>query len=349
MELQKLQNIRSQCDGSAEHLYWVDVLRVFAALAVVLIHSGLSRPFLTNGSHDVEAILIATGSLICRPAVIWFLFLTGALLISRDESLGIFFAKRLGKLFKPLIFWSCVYYIFRMYFNNESEITFFKWEWITEGVFYHMWFLHALCVIYLVLPFLRRFAQDKYLLLLFLIGWTFVAYIYPVADQVFGDKPADFSYNDNYLIGYIGYPVLGFVLISYFPKIKFRYLATSWLLATSVLLVAIICSILSFNLIYSYRSPVILLYAIIGYLSFNQIPTILNLECCRSILNFIAPCTFGIYLLHPLILRLISVVPETFIYGEIIGILIRGILAFFISAACVHWIRKTKLGRLVCP
>lgn len=143
MELQKLQNIRSQCDGSAEHLYWVDVLRVFAALAVVLIHSGLSRPFLANGSHDVEEILIATGSVICRPAVIWFIFLSGALLIPRDESLRVFLTKRLGKIARPLIFWSFVYYVIQIYSSNEPMPLIPKWEWLTGGVFYHLWFLHA--------------------------------------------------------------------------------------------------------------------------------------------------------------------------------------------------------------
>lgn len=207
----------------------------------------------------------------------------------------------------------------------------------------------CLFVIYLTLPFLRRFAKKLELLLFFLVLWLFLSYIYPIGNQIFGGVPYSFSYDTNYLIGYIGYPILGFIISFNSPSIRYRYLVTAWLLATTMLMIAIGYEILSFNLVYSYRSPIVLSYAVLGYLVIRQIPLASNLFMPRRVLGFLAPCTFGIYLLHPLILKITSLMPNFFPTGAIMGILARGACAFVFSALLIHWLRKTKFGRSVCP
>ena len=333
---------------SSDRLFWADVLRVCAAFAVVMIHSGFSRPIPGPSPHGINELLITATSLIVRPAVIWFFFLSGALLIPRDESLCDFLSKRLLKIAWTAVFWSAVYLGFLIltgsFFQMDSI-----WSLFVGGCYYHLWFLHAILVVYLTMPFLRLVQGHTDLLVWFLIVWGMAAYIIPVVAQVVGGEPADFSYDRDYLVGYIGFPVIGFALSSYAPRFTTRWLALAWFVPTTALLVAVTNFHTGFNLIYSYKSPLLVLYAAAGFLLARSIPNIAGATRTHRLIGWLAPCTFGIYLIHPLFLKALGSVPGLGHSDEFVAILGRATITFVISATCIHWLRCTKPGRWVCP
>ena len=338
----------SRDQNRGQHLFWVDVLRVFAAFAVVLIHSGFSRPGLGSAPHTFPDILIATVSIIARPAVVWFFLLSGALLLAKEEPLGLFASKRLLKIAVPLLFWSS-FYLALTCLTSETGLPHLNWDLLTGGAFYHLWFLHALFVIYLTFPLLRKFCNRLDLMLLFILIWGTWAYLIPLAAQAFGGPPANFSYDGNYLVSYIGYPVLGLLLSKNLAKIPLWLIITIWLSTTAIILASVANFRFSFNIFYSYKSPLILFYACIGFTLIQQIPAAPRNATIARLFNLIAPCTFGIYLIHPLILRLLNCLPSQDVLDPFTLILIKATVAFLVSATCVYLIRMTAPGRWVSP
>jgi surface polysaccharide O-acyltransferase-like enzyme len=335
-------------ENQGKHLFWADVLRVIAAFAVVLIHSGFSRPSLGSGHHTLPDLLIAAVSIIARPAVVWFFFLSGTLLLSKEEPLGAFASKRMLKIAVPLLFWSS-FYLGLTAIDSESALPQLNWDLISGGVFYHLWFLHALFVIYLTIPLLRKFCGHLKLMILFLVIWFSSAYLIPLAAEAFGGHSADFTYDTNYLVSYIGYPVLGFVIASYLPKIPLRIMAVIWLLITCSALAIASQFDFSFNVLYSYKSPLILFFACIGFILAKQIPAPLRQSRITYLLSSLASSSFGIYLIHPFILRLISILPSQNYVNELTLISMKAAVTFVMSYLCVYFIRKTSLGRWVTP
>lgn len=101
---------------------WIDALRVAACFTVVFAHS--CDPFVAQFDANREMFLtgVFLGSL-TRPCVPLFAMMTAVLLlpIKQGTTLGAFYSKRIGRIVKPLIFWSLMLpiltYIYFVYIN----------------------------------------------------------------------------------------------------------------------------------------------------------------------------------------------------------------------------------------
>ncbi len=102
-------------------ILWVDVIKVFSIFAVLFLHS--AAPIL-DAYAQIEMDYWDIGNIYdasVRMAVPLFFMLTGTLLLnSKEESLSIFFKKRLFKVVIPLIAWSFIYILFRKYIKEQD-------------------------------------------------------------------------------------------------------------------------------------------------------------------------------------------------------------------------------------
>ena len=96
------------------HIVWLDVIRTVAMLMVIGVHC--IDPFYispTLGSLPEYKHWAAVYGSLLRPSVPLFVMMTGLLLLPiREQSLGVFYKKRIYRVLFPFLIWSVLYNIF---------------------------------------------------------------------------------------------------------------------------------------------------------------------------------------------------------------------------------------------
>lgn len=150
---------------------WLDVIRCFAILCVVLCHSAETcyRPILLGEEPAGLSLWLRETSLflIGRLGVPLFLAITGALLLGRTYDHATAFYKRsLLPLFLTTEVWIFLNYLFCGYFQNKG----FRWIdliyemlFLKESSLSHMWYMPTILGCYVAVPFLARaLAYEKH-------------------------------------------------------------------------------------------------------------------------------------------------------------------------------------------
>jgi len=199
--------------NNKRRLFYLDFLRVFAILSVVLLHCIdsliVTLPFFGTTSWKISIVL----NEITRTGVPLFLMISGYLMLSdkKSEELSYFYKKRLPRLLIPLVLWCIIYYVFNAYRGDPASVRGFFDMLINNGTSYHMWFVYTLISFYLVTPFLKKLVDSitaKQLLLLILII-VFPTTIRPFINTV---TPIYIYLFEPIAQGYLGYFLLGYLL-----------------------------------------------------------------------------------------------------------------------------------------
>ena len=137
------------------HIYYFDWLRVFATIAVVIIHTVAGNVSSLQSDQEFSWLLGNFFETISRWSVPGFVMISGALLLKdqREISYGEFFKKRLSKVAIPFVGWSIIFYIYGVYygyfpFSIKEGISLFLNNEITS----HFWFFYMIVGIYLIAP-----------------------------------------------------------------------------------------------------------------------------------------------------------------------------------------------------
>ncbi len=196
-------------------IFYLDILRCFAALSVILLHS--ISPFMINerifGTNSWYLYLLANA--FARAGVPLFLMISGTLLLNDTRSLdvGAFYKKRLPKILIPLVFWNIAYYLFYILLDGTADagiLDFFE-KFINSGTSYHLWYLYTALAVYLLTPFIKRIVDSCSLgqLVIFELLVCFCSTLRPLVNTTFGIYVYLFEPLAN---GYIGYFILGYIL-----------------------------------------------------------------------------------------------------------------------------------------
>ena len=124
-------------------------LRLFAAAAVVLMHTAAKRWLSISHTVPEWEVLTLWDSLVRWPVPI-FIMITGALFLPRRTELKTALGRYIPRMAVGFLVWSGVYALYR------GELTL---NGLVSG-YYHLWYLPFLCGVYLTLPFLQRIAGD---------------------------------------------------------------------------------------------------------------------------------------------------------------------------------------------
>lgn len=107
---------------SAEHIVWVDLLRIIACLLVILSHC--CDPFV--GQFDNNHYEFLTGAYIgslVRSCVPLFVMISGVLLLPVKMDMATFYSKRAKRLVIPFVFWSMMLpVLYFLYVNSGIKI-----------------------------------------------------------------------------------------------------------------------------------------------------------------------------------------------------------------------------------
>lgn len=316
--------------------YTIDLLRILACFAVVMAHV-IGVPIMRHqalpGTFNFNLCLFLIG--IRRWGVPIFLMITGFFMLdpAKEVTLKKLYSKNTLRILTALIFWSFVYAIVlkKPFYPLGSQET-------------HFWYLGMIIGVYVAVPVLRYIVANPRLLRYFVIAW-FGMMLYGFLGK-FVTLPFDMQ--DVLFVKYAGYCVLGYY-IKYLstrtpddiPNIR-RIRHLIYLLGIIGLLVTAVGGVISQSdecVLFNYESPNMILCSAAMLLYGACHPLHLSGRRAALVLNC-SECTFGIYLVHVLILieiytRIARFVPQ-FVPHMIISILV----AFFVGYGITFLLKK---------
>lgn len=196
----------------------MDLLRICSALFVVLLHTSALYMALKGGSPDSAEWQTANlFNSMTRWTVPVFIMISGAFLLQKEIPVRLLYGKYIKHIVVLLLIWNTCYNVPGIF---TPPLLSFK-NLITNILIHtdrgiHLWFLYMLAGVYAVSPFLKKIvdgALSKYFLCLWLLGSVlFLGFersgIAPL--ETLSDITLQFT---TYItIGYAGYFVLGYYL-----------------------------------------------------------------------------------------------------------------------------------------
>lgn len=304
-----------------DRIYALDAIRFVALLLVVLLHSaGLyyidqsSGTFIVNTQTEPIVDIASIG----RAGVPLFVMISGYLLLPIKVSCREFYSRRFARVLIPFLFWSIVYAVFDSFvFSGAGVVHCIKYILHIPINFttVHLWYIYMLIGLYLLVPIISPWIEkaEKKEITFFLTLWllcTVSTYIYLRFQQILGEASWNQYSTIYYFQGFVGFFVLGaffkkFGLISF--RLSFFIFAFGYLMTIILIHLGIHFSVEEtiFNTIWNYCSINIALMTIglFGIIYYCSNKTFFR---AKSFVVDVSQRSYGIYLAHILVLRLVS-------------------------------------------
>ncbi len=280
----------------------LDAARWLAALAVVLLHSA-AQP-VSDAAYGSGAWIAAN---FYDSAVRWcvpvFVMISGALLLApdRDPDVQRFYTRRVARICVPLLFWTLFYLGWRAMQEwwdlGRADLSYWPRK-IAEGApYYHLWYLYMIVGLYLLAPlvrilYLRSSATGRKAWVAGILGAGVLDVLYR---QALGGHQGFFL---TWCLPYLGYFVAGRMIFDG----EWRLPRPGWLAGIAVAATAAGVHALSDDgapnfYFYDYFSLTVPLMSLAVFQWIVDSPRL-------PALSWLAPLTFGIYLVHPVFLDL---------------------------------------------
>lgn len=325
-------------------LIYIDVIRIIGMLLVVLAHSCasvISQHALDRNWQIANAVVVVT-----EMAVPLFFMVSGAMILNskRTYSLKYLFKHRLTRILVPFIVWSVISAFANAAMNPRLDLHPINqiFSIYHQPVLIAYWFIYPLVTLYLLSPLLKA-ALDKASNTLIDYGLVLWFIFIVVLPAVSGSLPKDIgTYFDSYQMSRIvisksiGYFILGYrVTQMEIPKHRIKYFPLNLFYILVLLAVEIIISFLSLNEQYVYLRilseailPLVTALVFLGLKSIEGgVPSWL-----AKIVELLAPLTYGVYLLHGIVIfylqQFISYKDYWLVFGltSVISLAVIGIL-----------------------
>jgi surface polysaccharide O-acyltransferase-like enzyme len=337
-------------------LIWTNNLRVLATISVILLH--VSGQILIQYGK-VSEFVWWTGNLYdssVRFCVPIFVMLTGFLLLPKSYEIGDFIKKRFLRIILPFLFWSIVYIVFtynvKISPNQEMstpEIIIWSLDLLRSGTSPHLWYIYMIIGIYLITPIISKWVQNcsEKEILYFLIIWLIALILnQPVLERYITD--IDVSYFSDF----IGYLVLG-----YYLSVKtFKYSKSVVNIAAILLIVIGVCITIAGTYYLTNRDGKFNQY-FYGYMTLNTLMVstgvflvFKNSTFSKSLkgIDFISKYSYGVYLVHVLVLFFLSKLGIEFSFlNPILSIPLTTLLCLILSVFIIYGINKLPYGKYI--
>lgn len=299
---------------------YFDFLNVFATLGVVFLHcNGLAHTFSQSVSW-YQALFIE---------VFWywpvpvFFMLTGATLMGYRAryTTAEFFKKRFMRTVVPFVVWTLISAVVKGINPFETGIRKFVNLCIGTSVENVYWFFIPLFSVYLALPALSLLKNHRKVLW-YLAGCAFL--LTSLLPPVF--KYIGLSWNTNLnmpmVSGYLLFVILGYLFSTEELNRKQRLVIYGFGLFGAVLRYAmtVILSVrdgVINKMFFSYTEYYSVFLAVAVFVMFRYMKPVNFLSDKKAVLSKISGCSFGVYLIHMIVIRFLnSLLPET-VFGAV--------------------------------
>lgn len=329
---------------------WVTNLRVLATLSVILLHSSSGGIFSYNTiPHSWYWICNITNSFGFF-AVPCFVMLSGYLLLGRyDGNLMGFMQKRFTRVWLPFTIWIGIYLAYRIFYEHHPNSIRVGIQKYLGGdvLFGHLWFVYMILGMYLLTPFLSKWLTlaTKQEVYFFLFLCFISAAIFPLITHLTGVK---IKFDLQNFGGYIGYYVAGYVLgnadTTAYKKFYPIVFISFWILSAFGNYYDTITHAGKYQgNFYGYLSPNIIFDSVAIFLTFKHF---FNIEILPKVTNLFDKYSYGIYLIHELVLRHLSRVYHiNWIYKHpFIGISLQTSITIVVSTLIIVLLSKLPKG-----
>lgn len=335
---------------SENRVIYFDYLRLFAILAVIVLHVSCQNWENMNAKGFQWQTFNFFDSIVrwCVPV---FVMISGALFLNREIPLKKIYSKYILRVGISFVVWSIIYSLFIKGGISNKFIEVIKGH-------YHMWFILMIIGLYMCIPFIKPITEDNNKMKYFLLLSFIFAFVLPEITTLTKDFGGKFliktmnainydikKMNLNLVMGYSGYFILG----HYLNKNE---------LSKKTRIIIYILGLLGFAFTIGMDSWVALrtnkpCEHYYGYLTVNVLFEALaiftwfkysnfNKEKINKIVIKLSKYSFGAYLVHALILEQLSIRfgIDTLSYNPIVSVLlitlIVSVISFIISAIINH-------------
>ena len=220
-----------------QRIVFLDYLRVFACLMVMLVHACEQYYFNAEGclhfASKGDAFWVSAIDSACRASVPLFVMASSYLLFPLTRPTGEFFRRRLARVVVPFVVWGALY-VWR--FEGDFVDCLFNFPMATGG---HLWFVPMLLGLYLLMPLLSPWAERagerevRGWLALWLFTTTFPflrklcetlcgAPSFGAVPYLYGECPWNEFGVFQFVSGYFGYLLLGLYFRKFVPALSWR-------------------------------------------------------------------------------------------------------------------------------
>lgn len=294
----------------------LDLLRLIAMLAVILVHvcGGQVKSLPVTDFNWRTMVFL-------RSIVTWevpvYIMISGRFFLDpQREITGQKLCKAIWRLVVAFVLWNIVY---QLYYIIAGAYAGLNWKGVlAEAIIgpYHFWYLHMLVLLYAITPFLRKIVQDKrlteYFILMFLVFQFLTEYGYdlPAIGSVIEDW---FSKVKLYFpLGYTGYFILGYYLYKYHLPKKLEF--SLYMTAVGMLLLTGFANLqqsiragFEDTWYTQYMKPNVIIEAMAIYtFGVQRLSRIQFSEKTRDCITYLSDHSFGVYLIHALMIELLT-------------------------------------------
>lgn len=307
------------------HIEYIEVLRVLSMFSVVFLHVAAGSLRGNYGSAVWHFSNILTS--IMSTAVPIFFMISGALLMNSKKTLSIetTFKKRLPKVLIPFLAWSfgaVAYYLLVNYvitgnLDTGSAVGRIK-NMPGQATTVHLWFMYALIPLYIISPLLKKLVDSltRELVLYMMVLWLVFSSLLPTAAAFLPAKyqpllTLNSSYNLNFMTGYIGYFLAGYYLMRSEKRISKKILAAIITVDTALIAAGTWIKTVEIEkyseFFKSYSRIFTLVLSVAIFLFVKELFAQKSLKGrLKNIFRTLSALSFGVYLVHNLLVDLIS-------------------------------------------
>lgn len=341
--------------------YHIDILNIMACFSVVVLHStGEVFSFGASGTWFAALLMQTLGHF----SVPVFFMLSGATLLNYRERYTTrdYFIKRFNKIGIPFIFWTCIYVLWNQFEMKAPPITGLMDVvniFLNNGATNIFWFFYALIPIYLLIPVLSLvdWQKNRRTLIYLLALCFFFNEILPILSRFAGinitsyaDLPFKISYIDYALLGYflqntdltnlqrkIIYAggVLGFI----------GMFAGTWLISQPIGKTDDF--FMNYHSLFCYLMAVAV-FVLVRSLCDNGISAkIEESKTGKSLLKSLSGASFGIYLVHYLVIM--KLFEQVEFFHPVALMVTEAITVYLISLGITLLIKRIPLIKRIMP
>lgn len=346
-----------------KHIAYLEVLRLVACILVVGVHVSAfnleqvpveSLNFKVMNGLDCLSIL----------GVPLFVMISGALFLAPSYEITVkkFYTRKIPRIVFLYFFWLLFYNVVNFLENGTVwNFTNVKKQIVLESLLgkgmYHMWYLPMLAVLYLLTPFLKSFAADRKKCLLFCaLGFAYSILLPTALKFEFPYRTiVESLYNQfdcSFFGGYVTYYVLGHALHEYVPKLSAQKKAALGLGGVIAMGIEIaVCNAWSVKtgIMSTILNTPFSVTAFIGAAAiFLLLRDGVSGRKQKELSGRLAGLTLGIYLIHPLFLRIYGWLGGTTLFAPAaIAVPLIIVLITLISGAAVYVLSKIPVVKKI--
>lgn len=291
---------------------WIDWVRVAGTVAIVVLHVTAREKVWRDGQlNDFEWWSITTYETVTRIAVPLFFMISGYLMLTRCSSgdRGGYALSRAVRTFLLALVWTLIFSCWEMLRGRTDSVFTFIQNALLGSPYYHLWFLYALALTYVVAPIIAPGLPTISLKYAHWIGW-----LIPLAvsvDFLLAETRGAVFYRTSFLsigIPFISLTISGYLLLRPGPRLPL-------LASTGIYAVGFIGCMVAYGnmyggsfehpdrIVFSPMSTAVVLMSLGAYLIFSRIGDQRQLP---NWLQRFANDSLAIYLMHPFVLDVLN-------------------------------------------